>query len=85
LGLSRLEGLIFRAVEQIGQLQTERTRLREQVDKLRQHLEELEKDNQTKRSLINQLQSDRLEVRSRAERIREKIADLERSSQAPML
>ena len=80
--LSRVEGLVSQAAEKIRQLQIERATLRGQVDKLSQHLEELERDNQTKRSVINQLKSDRLEVRNRVERIRNKIVDLERSSQA---
>ncbi len=80
--LSRLERLVSRAAERIRQLQIERATLRGQVEKLRQHLEEWERDNQTKRSVINQLKSDRLEVRNRVERIRNRIVDLERSSQA---
>jgi predicted nucleic acid-binding Zn-ribbon protein len=67
-------------VELISSLQTEKKALEEEVEKLRNNVEKIKKDNSTKDQLIKQFKNDRLRIRSRVEKIAEKVVAIEEFS-----
>lgn len=78
--LDNLESRVVHVVELLGSLQNENRTLKEEIQQLRRHLEEVKKEENNKDKLIQQFKNDRLKIRSRVEKIMEKVIALEEPS-----
>jgi len=80
--LEQLEGRIEQAVDLLSRAHGEKKKLLEEIQQLKQNLEEVTRESKYKDQLIKQLRGDRVKVRSRVERILERVVALEQPSQS---
>lgn len=75
--LAHLHDRLGQVIELIQALQSENVNLRQEVQQLRQDLEELKRENNSKSQLVERFENNRHKIRSRVENVLRNVATLE--------
>lgn len=75
--LAHLHDRVIQVCERIKTLHGENVNLRREIQQLREDLEELKKENDSKSRLVERFEDNRLKIRSRVEGILRSMATLE--------
>jgi acetyl-CoA carboxylase alpha subunit len=75
--LAHLHDRLGQVIELIQALQSENVNLRQEVQQLRQDLEELKRENNSKSQLVERFENSRHKIRSRVENVLRNVATLE--------